>query len=77
MSTDDQTQNGNDNGTDELEGVQLLQYTQASARFTGLEGHVRQRITRHLGVTLFGDVVNARLADGYTLEIAEREGSRI
>ena len=49
---------------DELEGVQLLQYTQASARFTGLEGQVRQRITRNLGVTLFGDVVHARLANG-------------
>ena len=52
---------------DAVDGVQLLQYTQASARFTGLEGHIRQRITRNLGVTLFGDVVNARLGDGSRL----------
>ena len=52
---------------DELEGVQLLRYTQAGARFTGLEAKLRQRLTRHLGVTVFGDVVHARLADGSRL----------
>ncbi|MBP7451934.1 MAG: TonB-dependent receptor [Ottowia sp.] len=52
---------------DELDGVQLLAYTQQSARFTGLEGHIRQRLTRNLGVTLWGDAVHARLADGSRL----------
>ncbi len=37
---------------DEVDGLQLLQYSQADATFTGIEGQVRQRITRNLGVTL-------------------------
>lgn len=49
---------------DELDGLQLLQYTQADATFTGIEGQVRRRLNRNLGVTLFGDVVRARLAGG-------------
>ncbi|MBU0747937.1 MAG: TonB-dependent receptor [Gammaproteobacteria bacterium] len=49
---------------DEVDGLQLLQYSQADATFTGIEGQVRQRINRNLGVTLFGDTVRARLADG-------------
>lgn len=52
---------------DVQEGVQLLDYAQANARFTGIEAQVRQRINRHLGVTVFGDVVHARLADGSRL----------
>ena len=52
---------------DAQEGVQLINYTQASARFTGLEAQLRQRLTRNLGVTVFGDVVRARLADGSRL----------
>ena len=52
---------------DEQEGVQLLSYTQQGARFTGLEAQVRQRLTRHLGLTLWGDAVHARLADGSRL----------
>lgn len=46
------------------EGVQLQHYTQAQARFTGVEGQVRQRINRFVGVTVLGDVVRAKLADG-------------
>jgi iron complex outermembrane receptor protein len=49
---------------DELDGLQLLQYSQADATFTGIEGQVRQRLARNLGVTLFGDTVRARIADG-------------
>jgi len=49
---------------DEVDGLQLLQYSQADATFTGIEGQVRQRINRNLAVTLFGDTVRARLADG-------------
>ncbi|WP_159912045.1 TonB-dependent receptor [Pantoea sp. 18069] len=52
---------------DEHDGLQLLQYSQADARFTGLEGHVRQRLGSHWGVTLFGDTVRARLDGGATL----------
>ncbi len=52
---------------DAQEGVQLIEYTQAGARFTGLEAQVRQRLTRNVGVTVFGDVVRARLADGSRL----------
>lgn len=49
---------------DEVDGLQLLQYAQADATFTGIEGRVRQRITPRLGVTLFGDSVRARLDGG-------------
>ncbi|MBT9513394.1 MAG: TonB-dependent receptor [Acidovorax sp.] len=46
---------------DAQDGLQLLQYSQADATFTGIEGQVRQRLTRHLGVTLFGDTVRAKI----------------
>ncbi|MBO9678109.1 MAG: TonB-dependent receptor [Acidovorax sp.] len=49
---------------DEHDGLQLLQYSQADATFTGLEAQVRQRLTRNLGVTLFGDLVRAKLDAG-------------
>ena len=49
---------------DELGGLQLLQYSQQDATFTGFEGQVRQRLTRHLGLTLRGDAVRASLDDG-------------
>ena len=49
---------------DELDGLQLLQYSQANATFTGIEGQVRQRLNRHMGVTLFGDTVRAKLEGG-------------
>ncbi|AVO43561.1 hypothetical protein [Simplicispira suum] len=47
-----------------MDGLQLLQYRQQDATFTGIEGRVRQSLTRKLGVTLFGDTVRARLAGG-------------
>ena len=61
--------NGYIHGTtlDELDGLQLLQYAQQNATFTGIEAQVRQRLSRHLGLTLFGDAVRARLADGSLL----------
>jgi len=64
---------------DELDGLQLLQYSQADATFTGLEAQVRQRLTRNLGVTLFGDVVRARLDAGGNLPRipAARAGLRL
>ena len=49
------------------EDFKLQHYTQADARFTGMEGQVRQRINRFMGLTVFGDVVRARLAGGENL----------
>ena len=64
---------------DALDGLQLLQYTQANATFTGAEAHVRQRLNRHAGVTLFGDIVRAKLdGGGYLPRIpAARMGLRL
>ncbi len=52
---------------DELDGLQLLQYSQADATFTGIEGQVRQRLNRNMGVTLFGDTVRAKIDAGGNL----------
>lgn len=64
---------------DEHDGLQLLQYTQADARFTGIEGQVRHKLSRQWGVTLFGDAVRARLDDGSALPRipAARAGVRV
>ncbi|QXZ10945.1 TonB-dependent receptor [Comamonas sp. Y33R10-2] len=52
---------------DAHEGLQLLQYTQGNARFTGWEAQLTQRINRELSVTVFGDGVRASLEDGSAL----------
>ncbi|HQQ71926.1 MAG TPA: TonB-dependent receptor, partial [Alicycliphilus sp.] len=52
---------------DALDGLQLLQYSQADATFTGAEGRVRQQLTRRVGLTLWGDSVRARLDGGAKL----------
>lgn len=64
---------------DALDGLQLLQYSQADATFTGIEGQVRQAITRNLGITLFGDTVRAKLDGGGNLPRipATRAGVRL
>ena len=64
---------------DAVNGLQLLQYSQADATFTGIEGQVRQRLMRNLGVTLFGDTVRAKLDDGGLLPRipATRAGLRL
>lgn len=49
---------------DALEGLQLVEYAQRDAVFTGVEGQVRRRLNAHLGVTLFGDYVRARFDGG-------------
>ena len=49
---------------DEVDGLQLLQYRQADATFTGIEGRARHAVTRHVGVTLLADRVHARLDGG-------------
>lgn len=64
---------------DALDGLQLLQYSQADATFTGIEGQVRQRLTRNLGITFFGDTVRAKIDDGGNLPRipATRAGLRL
>jgi iron complex outermembrane receptor protein len=64
---------------DALDGLQLLQYSQADATFTGIEGQVRQALTRHLGITLFADTVRAKLDGGGLLPRipATRAGLRL
>lgn len=64
---------------DELDGLQLLQYSQADASFTGIEAQVRQRLSHNLSATLFGDAVRARLAGGGMLPRipAARAGLRL
>ncbi len=64
---------------DEVDGLQLLQYSQQDATFTGIEGQVRQRLNRHLGITLFGDTVRAKLDGGSLLPRipATRAGVRL
>ncbi|MDD2608449.1 MAG: TonB-dependent receptor [Giesbergeria sp.] len=64
---------------EELDGLQLLQYQQQDARFTGLEGRVQQRLGRDFSISLFGDVVRARLDGGGKLPRipADRVGLRL
>ncbi|TQN07030.1 iron complex outermembrane receptor protein [Acidovorax temperans] len=64
---------------DALDALQLLQYSQADATFTGIEGQVRQALTRNLGITLFGDTVRAKLDGGGNLPRipAARAGLRL
>lgn len=50
------------NTLDELDGLQLIEYTQRDAIFTGVEGQIRQRLDDMFGLTLFGDYVRARLS---------------
>lgn len=56
---------------DAVDGVLLLDTTQASAKFTGLEAQLRQNLGLIGGVkwgaSVFGDLVRARLADGSAL----------
>lgn len=50
------------NTLDEHDGLQLIEYTQRDAIFTGVEGQIRQQLNAMFGLTLFGDYVRARLA---------------
>lgn len=49
---------------DALEGLQLVEYAQRDAVFTGIEGQIRQRLNAMFGATLFGDYVRARFDGG-------------
>lgn len=45
-------------------GFRLIRYTAADAKFTGIDGEVRQQFTPGFGVSVFGDYVRAKLKDG-------------
>ncbi len=49
------------NTLDELNGLQLIEYAQGDAVFTGMEASLRQQLGRNVGLTLFGDYVRGRL----------------
>ncbi|MFA9286349.1 TonB-dependent receptor domain-containing protein [Comamonas sp. SY3] len=49
---------------DEHDGLQLLQYAQQTATFTGLEGQIQHRIDANWTVGATGDLVHAKLEDG-------------
>ncbi|MDQ8020649.1 MAG: TonB-dependent receptor [Moraxellaceae bacterium] len=49
---------------DEHDGLQLIQYAQRDASFTGVEGEIRQAVHPRVGVSLLGDYVRARFDDG-------------
>lgn len=49
------------------DGFQLLQYSQADARFTGLEAELRHRFNATWALRLWGDMVRAERADGTRL----------
>lgn len=49
---------------DAVDDVQLIEYVQRDARFTGIEGQIRQQLSPIFGLTLFGDYVQARLRSG-------------
>jgi len=49
---------------DAYEDFQLIEYAQRDARFTGIEGAIRQQLDATFGLTLFGDYVRARLEAG-------------
>ena len=49
---------------DAVDGLQLLQYSQQTATFTGLEAKVQHKINANWRATVWGDMVHARLDDG-------------
>ncbi|RZL65718.1 MAG: TonB-dependent receptor [Variovorax sp.] len=49
------------NTLDNFEGLQLIEYAQRDATFTGVEAQIRQKLNPVFGVTLFGDYVRAKL----------------
>ncbi|URI15992.1 TonB-dependent receptor domain-containing protein [Brevundimonas albigilva] len=49
---------------DQFEDFRLIQYTQADATFTGVEGEATHRFAPGLSATVFGDYVQAELDDG-------------
>jgi iron complex outermembrane receptor protein len=52
---------------DQFEEFRLIKYTQADARFTGLEAEATYRFAGNLSATIFGDYVRAQLRGGEDL----------
>jgi len=46
---------------DVFEELQLIEYAQRDATFTGVEGRIRQKLSPVFGVTVFGDYVRGKL----------------
>ena len=49
---------------DQFEDFRLIKYTQADAKFTGVEAEATYRVNDGFSATVFGDYVRAELADG-------------
>lgn len=49
---------------DAVDGLRLVEYAQRDATFRGIEAQVRHKLAPALDLTVFGDVVRARLAHG-------------
>ncbi|MGE4321649.1 MAG: TonB-dependent receptor [Sphingobium sp.] len=50
---------------DRFEDFRLIRYRAADARFTGIDGEIRQQITPDVGASVFGDYVRAKLKGGH------------
>jgi iron complex outermembrane receptor protein len=48
---------------DQVEDFRLIRYSQADARFVGLDGQVAHEINDNISVSVFGDYVRAKLTD--------------
>jgi len=64
---------------DQVEDFRLIQYTQADAEFTGIDGEVRHRFGPNFSATVFGDYVRAEVDGGGNLPRipAARLGGRV
>ena len=66
---------------DQVDGLQLVDYSQRDVTFTGVEGQVRQRLNSIWAVTVFGDYVQARLSSGGNRNLpripAQRLGAKV
>lgn len=64
---------------DQFENFRLVKYTQADARFRGVEAEATWHATQNLAVTVFGDAVRATLTHGENLPRipAARLGTRL
>ena len=49
---------------DRFEDFRLIEYAQQDAEFTGVEGEIKHRFTRHFSAGVFGDYVRGKLTGG-------------
>ncbi|HEY8352805.1 MAG TPA: TonB-dependent receptor, partial [Sphingomonadales bacterium] len=52
---------------DKVDDMRLVRYAAADARFTGIDGSITHGLTSSLDVTLFGDYVRGKFAEGGNL----------